>query len=188
MKKVITVPNCITACRIAGAILLLFLTPLSTAFYVVYSLCGFSDVLDGLIARATRTTSEFGAKLDSVADLTFYTAMMLKILPVLWELLPHWIWFAVAAVLLVRLSAYGVAAVRYRQFASLHTYLNKFTGLMLFAVPYFLSLPFSVGYCFTVCAVGGLSSLEELVMHLLNREYKPNVKSIYQMVIAIKKN
>lgn len=182
MRKIITVPNCITAARIVGALILLFLSPLSVAFYVIYTLCGVSDVLDGFIARATKSTSEFGAKLDSVADLSFYTVMMLKILPVLWELLPKWIWIGVAVVIAIRLSAYGVAAIRYRRFASLHTYLNKCTGAMLFAVPYFLSLPFAVGYCMTVLAVGGLASVEELVMHICAKDYKAGVKSIYQMI------
>lgn len=186
MNKIITVPNCITAFRLVGAIAMIFLTPLSALFYVVYSLCGISDVLDGFIARATKSTSEFGAKLDSVADLTFYTVMLLKILPVLWKLLPRWIWFAVAAVVATRLASYLVAAARYRRFASLHTYLNKFTGAMLFAVPYFLSLPFAVGYCITVCAVGGISSLEELIMHIFAKEYNPGVKSIWQMIAANK--
>ncbi|MBO5778215.1 MAG: CDP-alcohol phosphatidyltransferase family protein [Clostridia bacterium] len=182
MKKMITVPNCITALRIVGALILLFLTPLSVAFYVVYTLCGVSDVMDGMIARATKTTSEFGAKLDSVADLTFYSVMMLKILPVLWKLLPKWIWIAVAVILAIRLSAYGVAAIRYRKFASLHTYLNKCTGALLFAVPYFLSLSFAVGYCMTVCVVGGLASSEELVMHIAAKKYTTNVKSVVQML------
>lgn len=182
MKNMITVPNCITALRIVGALVLLFLAPLSVAFYIVYTLCGVSDVLDGYIARATKSTSEFGAKLDSVADLTFYTVMMLKILPILWKLLPKWIWFAVAAAIVIRLSSYGVAAARYRRFASMHTYLNKCTGAMLFAVPYFLSLSFAVGYCITVCAVGGLASLEELIMHIAAKEYKPGVKSVYQLI------
>ena len=182
MKKIITIPNCITALRLVGALVLLFLTPLSVAFYIVYTLCGLSDMLDGVIARATNSTSEFGAKLDSISDLTFYTVMLLKILPVLWELLPRWIWIAVAGVVAIRLGSYGVAAIRYRRFASLHTYLNKCTGAMLFAVPYFLSLPFAVGYCIAVCAMGGAASSEELVLHIGAKDYNPRLKSVWHLV------
>lgn len=181
MMKILTVPNCITALRIVGAITLFFLAPLSGVFYIVYSLCGLSDVLDGFIARSTGSAGEFGAKLDSVADLLFYTAMLVKILPTLWALLPRWIWIAVGLILLVRFAAYLIAAFRYRRFASLHTYLNKLTGLILFAVPYFLGLPFGRAYCFLVCIVAALSSTEELIMHLLSTEYSTGKKSLLQM-------
>ena len=72
MKKLLTLPNFLTALRIAGAACLLFITPLSPAFFIVYTFCGISDVLDGVIARASHSTTEFGAKLDSAADLLFY--------------------------------------------------------------------------------------------------------------------
>ena len=181
MNKKINAPNCITATRIVGAIVLLFLTPLSAAFFVVYTVCGLSDAVDGLVARLTKSTSEFGAKLDSVADLSFYAVMLIKILPVLWELLPKWIWICVAVVIVVRLLSYAVAAVRYRRFASMHTYLNKSTGLMLFAVPYFLSFPIAVGYCIAVCGISGIGSLEELIMHVLANGYNADTKSVWQL-------
>ena len=41
--------------------------PLSTLFLTIYVLTGISDVLDGAIARKYTTTSELGAKLDSIA-------------------------------------------------------------------------------------------------------------------------
>lgn len=50
-------------------------------FFVLYILCGISDVLDGLIARALHTESEIGATLDSVADLIFAIMYIIKILP-----------------------------------------------------------------------------------------------------------
>ena len=87
----INVPNCITCVRIIGALVLLWLKPLSTEFLIVYSLCGVSDALDGFIARATNTTSKFGTILDSIADLVFYSVMLLKVFPTLWDILPMWV-------------------------------------------------------------------------------------------------
>ena len=52
---------------------MLFFTVFSPLFFVFYLLAGFSDMIDGTIARKTNTASEFGAKLDTVADLIFYT-------------------------------------------------------------------------------------------------------------------
>ena len=75
MKKrkdmLIVLPNFVTGLRMVGTFLLLFTKAFSPAFYAIYSICGISDVLDGFLARRTGATSEFGARLDSVADLLF---------------------------------------------------------------------------------------------------------------------
>ena len=65
------VANILTSFRILGSILLLFFPMFSVEFYTIYLLCGFSDMIDGTIARKTNSTSELGAKIDSVADLVF---------------------------------------------------------------------------------------------------------------------
>lgn len=181
MKRVLTLPNGITFLRIVGALVLIGLSPLSPAFFIVYSICGLSDVADGFVARATGQQSEFGAKLDSLSDLLFYAMMLIKILPILWVLLPKPIWIFVGAILAIRLTAYLVAALRYQRFASLHTYMNKATGLVLFAVPYCLHFPFAVGYCGFVCVVAAGASVEELMIHLLAKQYTPNTKTIWNI-------
>ena len=136
MKKLLTLPNLLTALRIAGAVCMIFMPPLTQAFFIIYTLCGVSDVLDGTIARARHSESDFGARLDSIADLLFYAVMLLRIFPVLWERLPRVIWLLVAIVLLMRAASYITAAVKYRRFASLHTLLNKLTGFGVFMIPY----------------------------------------------------
>ena len=161
-----TLPNCITSLRIVGAISLAFMKPFTTLFYVIYSICGLSDMLDGTIARATGTTSEFGSKLDSVADLLFYSIMMIKIMPVLWRVLPRWIWIIVGVILAIRLASYIVAAVREKKFASVHSIFNKMSGAAVFGIPYFILLPIGTAYCLLVAAITGIASTQELVFHL----------------------
>lgn len=169
--KIPVLPNLLTALRIVGAISLLFIEPFCAWFYIVYTLSGLSDVLDGFVARITKTTSEFGARLDSIADLLFYAAMLIRILPALLEKMPSWIWVFVAIVLAIRVSAYIVALAKYRRFASVHTYLNKATGLLVFFIPYFVWFEFAVVYCAVVCSIGALASTEELIMHITNKTY-----------------
>lgn len=60
--------NIITAVRIVCSIALLFFPGFSPAFYTLYIVAGISDILDGTVARKTGTISEFGSKLDTVAD------------------------------------------------------------------------------------------------------------------------
>ena len=69
MKRQIA--NIITGCRIFGSTLLLFFPAFSLSFYITYTLCGFSDMIDGTIARKTNSTYKFGSQLDTIADLTY---------------------------------------------------------------------------------------------------------------------
>ena len=73
------IANIITGSRILCSILILFCTVFSVWFYATYLLCGFTDMVDGTIARKTNTISEFGARLDTVAD--FVVVSLIKLLP-----------------------------------------------------------------------------------------------------------
>lgn len=169
----------VTSFRIAGTLLLVFLRPLSMGFFWVYAFTGLTDALDGWIARKTKTASDFGARLDSIADLLFYTVMLLRIFPILRNTLPMDIWYAVAVILILRFAAYGTAAVKYRRFASLHTYLNKVTGGAVFLIPFLLVTEYAAGYCWITCAIASAAALEELLIHLLQQTYHANTKSIF---------
>ena len=142
----------ITMFCIAGTILLAFLRPLSAGFLSVYTLTGLTDVLDGWVARRTKTAGDFGAKLDSIADLLFFAVMLIRLFPVLLKVLSVQIWYAVAGILILRLIAYCVAAIKYRRFAPLHTWLNKLTGGAVFLLPYMLVFSFGTEYSW-VCAL-----------------------------------
>lgn len=180
MKLCRTAVNFITLLRMIGTMGLLFLRPMSPQFLTIYLLTGVTDVLDGWLARKTGTASEFGARLDSIADLLFYAVMLIRIFPVLWERLPVQIWYAVAGILLLRLIAYCTAAIKYRCFASLHTWLNKMTGAAVFLLPYMLIISSGVVYSWAVCALACAASLEELVIHLCRNSYCSDTKSIFQ--------
>ena len=97
MKKHIA--NYITGLRILFSIFLLFFPVLSLGFYIVYLLCGLSDMLDGIIARKTNFISEFGAKLDTISDFVFLVASMIKLLPII--NIAKWLraWIGVIAVI-----------------------------------------------------------------------------------------
>ena len=169
----------ITSVRIAASLFLLFLPLGSVGFLVVYTLTGLTDVLDGWLARKTGTASDFGARLDSIADLLFYTVLLLRLSPVLWRMLPAVIWYAVAGILLVRLAAYVTAAVKYHRFAALHTWLNKLTGAAVFLLPYVLALSKGVGYSWALCVLALTASVEELVIHLFLPGYQADRKTVF---------
>lgn len=58
------IPNLITILRILGAACLLFSDQTAAAFWVIYGLCGVSDMADGFLARRLQAESKSGAVLE----------------------------------------------------------------------------------------------------------------------------
>lgn len=172
------IPNIITALRIAGTFGLIFTKTFSPVFYIVYFFTGVTDVLDGFLARKLKVTSEFGAKLDSVADVFFNITMIIKILPALLVALPVFIWYLVGAIVLLRVASYVVSAVKFRKIASLHTIMNKITVFLVFVVPFFVHTQIAVGLCTLICVLGILATLEDLFINIRKKEYSTDVKTI----------
>ena len=171
----------VTSMRIVFSFVLLMLPVTSPEFILIYTLIGLTDVLDGWLARKTGTVSDFGARLDSIADLLFYGILLFRLLPTLWLALPKAVWYVVSAVLLVRILAYATAAVKYHRFASLHTWLNKLTGGAIFLLPYALVFSYGTGYLRIVCALALLAAAEELAMNIRFKEYRADRKSILRI-------
>lgn len=170
----------VTAVRMAASFILLFYPMKSIWFLVIYTFAGLTDVLDGWLARKSGRASEFGARLDSISDLLFYSVLLIRLFPVLYRILPGEIWYAVLGIVLVRLAAYVTAAVKYHRFASLHTWLNKLTGAAVFLLPYVLWGSSIVVYSWAVCILAFLASAEELAIHLLRTDYLADRKSFIQ--------
>lgn len=153
------IANIVTGCRILGSVLLLFLPALSTEFYALYILCGFSDMIDGTIARKTNSASETGAKIDTAADLVFITVSLVKILPELH--IPQWFWIWGACIAMIKTGTILWGFVTQRQFLSLHTAANKITGLLLFILPFTLSFAEVKYSCIAVCITATFAAIQE---------------------------
>ena len=167
------VANLITFLRIIGTLMLIWIEPFSKRFFAIYTLTGVTDALDGFVARKFKCASELGAKLDSVADLVFYSVMMLKIMPELYAILPEWIWYIVAGVVITRLISYAVTAFKTHRFMSNHTYLNKLTGLCVFLVPYIVHFSdFETGFSLIACSVAAFAALQELAYSIRLRNFR----------------
>lgn len=170
----------VTSMRMVATLFLIFVPLRSIWFLAIYTFAGLTDVLDGWLARRSEKASEFGARLDSISDLLFYSVLLIRLFPVLYQTLPGKIWYAVAGIVLVRLAAYATAAVKYHRFASLHTWLNKLTGVAVFLLPYALLTSSSVVYSWAVCILAFTASMEELAIHLLQADYLADRKSLFQ--------
>ena len=153
------IANILTGCRILGSILLLFFPVFSVKFYIIYFLCGFSDMIDGTIARKTNSTTEFGSKLDTLADLVFVAVSSVKLLPTIH--IPHWLWIWGGVIAIIKIGNIILGCVSKKQFMSLHTIMNKVTGLLLFLLPLTLSFVELKYSSIVVCSVATISAIQE---------------------------
>ena len=136
--------NNITIVRILCSIVMLFFPAFSLAFYVLYITAGVSDMVDGWVARRTHTASELGAKLDTIADIVFVVVCMMKLLPVL--SIPVWLWVWIGIIALIKIINIISGFIVQKRFVSVHSTMNKVTGLLLFVFPLtitFLDLKYS---------------------------------------------
>ncbi|MBQ2247734.1 MAG: CDP-alcohol phosphatidyltransferase family protein [Tidjanibacter sp.] len=153
------IANIITGSRILGAFVLLLFPLFSAGFYATYLLCGFSDMIDGTVARKTNSTSGFGAKFDTAADLIFVVVVCSKLLPAI--CLPQWMWLWIALIAAAKLSNIIWGLLRRKSLVSIHSILNKATGVGLFLLPLtvrFVDLKWSVA---TACLLATCAALHE---------------------------
>ena len=153
------IANILTGCRILGSILLLFFPAFSAAFYIIYLFCGFSDMVDGTIARKTNSTSRFGSQLDTIADLIFVMVSLFKLLPAIH--IPGWLWIWIGVIAVIRIGNLLWGYISKKQFISLHTIMNKLTGLLLFLLPLTISFMELKYTAIAACSIATLSAMQE---------------------------
>ena len=151
--------NILTGFRILGSMLLLFIPVFSAAFYSVYLFCGFTDMIDGTVARMTGSASRFGEKLDTAADIVFVAVALIRFLPQL--PIPLWLWIWGGGIAVIRIGNILLGYAFRRELPALHTMLNKVTGFLLFLLP--LTVPI-VDFRYSsmaVCALATVSAVQE---------------------------
>ena len=116
-------------------------------------------MIDGTVARKTGAVSNFGAKLDTASDFVFMAVCVVKLLPKINISVWLWIWIAIIAI--VKVINIVMGFIRRKKLVTLHTFLNKITGLLLFLLP--LTLQFILPtYSFAVvCTIATIAAIQE---------------------------
>ncbi len=153
------IANIITSCRIFCSMLMMFFSVFSVEFIIVYFLCGFTDMIDGFVARKTNSISKFGARFDTVADFIFVAVALVRLLPIIY--LPKWLCIWILVITIIKTSNIVLGVIYHKELVSIHTIINKATGLLLFLLPLtfpFIELKYS---CVVVCLVATFSAIQE---------------------------
>ena len=167
MKKHIA--NIITGSRIVLSLPLLFIPLTSAWFYALYLLCGLSDMVDGTVARKTKSTSEFGARLDTVSDFVFMSVALIRFAPYLH--IPVWLWIWIGIIAMIKLGNTVWGFIRTKKLISPHTVLNKITGLLLLLLPLTISFVDLTYTLPSVCALATGAAIHEVYYTYLEKQH-----------------
>ena len=116
-------------------------------------------MIDGWVARKTNTASEFGAKLDTMADTVFVIVCLFKLLPVMD--IPVWLYVWIGVIAFIKVINIVSGYVVRKQFVSVHSVMNKVTGALLFLLPLTLSF-INIKYSATVvCLIATFAAIQE---------------------------
>lgn len=174
MKKQLA--NIISSSRILAAIILFLFSEITTAFLAIYIYCGFSDLIDGPIARKIGSVSVIGSVLDTVGDVVTYVAMV-KIF-FLNRMIPLWalVWFGVTLIAFI-VSAV-ISKIKFDKFYFVHSLFGKILGVAIFLLPIgMLAVGNKVFLCI-VCSVSSIASLEAVYIQLKSKKALTNVISL----------
>ena len=159
VKQMKNIANIITGFRIVFSIALLFFQPFSPMFYVLYTAAGLTDMIDGTVSRKTNTVSDFGAKLDTIADLVFVAVCLFKLLPILD--IPIWLTIWIAVIALIKVINMIVGLMMQKKWIAPHTVMNKVTGACCFLLPFTLSFIDLKYSAIIVCAIATFAAIQE---------------------------
>lgn len=180
-KIPLTIPNSLTLYRIITfpVILYLLLTNEETLFAWMLCINLVTDVLDGMLARLLKQTSEIGARLDSIADngtfmLGFGGIFYFKSL----EMAPYLYPFIFMVALFF--CSLLLALLKFGRFPSMHLYSWKVGGYLQ---GFFFFLLFTFGippiYFWLMWTWCILAFSEHIVIQLLSKQLVSNAKGLY---------
>jgi CDP-diacylglycerol--glycerol-3-phosphate 3-phosphatidyltransferase len=175
MKKL---PNIITFIRIVLSMLLPFSRNNIIAFFILYTVCGFSDVLDGILARRLKATSRFGAFLDSIADVMFLIMSLGVVFLEKFYWSPNLI-AIIVIIMILRITNLAYTRYKFKQWGMIHTIGNKLTGLLIFVIiPIAIIFgELKIFFILLVGLMGILSAIDESIILMKSRDYDVNKRS-----------
>ena len=100
----------------------------------LFSFAGLTDLLDGPIARLTKSVSTLGSKLDTAGDELLYVAVA-KILLIKKKIRMRYFLIIISAMLALLISAF-IGLSRFGDFFFIHTVSGKLLGVNCFLLPF----------------------------------------------------
>ena len=183
-KEILTIPNALSFYRLAMFPLILYfiLSGRESMFALFLVINLVTDVADGIIARRFNMVTEFGAKLDSIADdFTYLLAFLGIVVFKLDDLLPHIHSFVLWFVLMVLMMVFSL--IKFGRLTSFHLYSFKIGG---YIQAFFFILLFTIGFItplyYFMVIWGILAAIEHLIIQVILSELRSNAKGLYWVI------
>ena len=125
-------------------------------------------MIDGTIARKTKSVSELGARLDTVADSAFVAVCFVKILTLME--FPTWLWNWIVIIAIIKIGNVVWGLISNKKMVSIHIILNKVTGFILFLLPLTFSFIEPIYSSAVVCFMATLSAINEVYYTRIGKE------------------
>ncbi len=182
-ERKLNVPNVLSAYRILALpfIVWTIVAGDKQGYILLLSVNLITDILDGLIARTFKLETEFGARLDSLADIGTY-AMAFAGMLVLETAFVKEYRFAFFILMGLYVLVQIIALMRFKRTTSFHLYSSKVVGYVqgIFMFTYFV-FGFTPWYFYLMLVVSYLAYLEALLIVSTIPQLRSNVKGIYFM-------
>jgi len=182
-NSILTVPNILCFIRLIGSFPLFFaaVNDKPNLFLWIFIFLAATDWIDGKLAILLDQRSVFGAKLDTFADVTLYTALFSGSLILHWSALSREVWWAVPAICSYVISV-SYALMKFGSWPSYHTRLAKTSWLLvLIGAVCFLSEWSIWPLKFAMVAVT-ITNIEAAVLTFLLPEWRSDIASIVTVV------
>lgn len=179
-REIYNLPNFVSFIRILLAPVLFYfaLTEKPVWFLATLMFSGFTDVLDGFLARTLHQITEMGSRLDSWGDFTIYTTMAICA----WILWPDIVAEELIAYVVIVISITSpviVGLLKFRTITSYHTWTVKVAVVVTF-IGYILLFAGWVDWPFRVVAVFcAVAALEEIAITLLIHHEHVDVRTVW---------
>ncbi|WP_428355057.1 CDP-alcohol phosphatidyltransferase family protein [Methyloprofundus sp.] len=183
IRLLLTLPNLLSGVRFVTAPIMLYLAwnGYGLAFMAVLTVAFLSDILDGLAARLTGQVTQFGARLDTWADLATYLTIGFGTWW-LWSDIVHREDLYLYGIITCYLIPAIVGMIKFGAYASYHTWGVKIAAVSIGASLYPLFLA-DIAWPLRVSVyIYALAAIEEVAITLCLKELKSNVGTLWHVL------
>lgn len=178
------IPNILSGWRLLSFPVLIYFifTGNRSAFILLLSINLITDILDGLIARIFKLQTNFGARLDSLADMGTYIAAFTAFIVLEWSFVSSKA-VAFSVLIIMWILPQLISIIRFRKPPHFHLWSNKFAGYIqgIFIFTYF-NWGNSEIYFWFMWSISILAFLEELIVAVRIPKLRSDLKGIYWMM------
>ena len=179
----LNLPNALCGVRLIGAFVLVAMAfaGLDRGFVILLVALVLTDWADGRLAVWLDQRTDFGAMLDSVADMTLYAAVLFGLFLMRGETMAQAQGWVVAAVASYAIP-FAASFVKFGRMPSFHTWLAKATWVIVNFAAILVFLGASPLPVKAAAAVAVLTNAEILAMVLILRNWRTNVPTIWSAI------